>query len=123
MGTSKFAMSGWVVVLALYATLGMARAEVTATVCNRSSAGAWVGFAYPTEAKWATSGWWWTEAGGCTEPVVLAATKNEVYVYANTEGDDVEWQGDKSLCVSMEGAFDEADADAADCGTKRPFKK
>jgi uncharacterized membrane protein len=119
----RIAVSVWVVLATLCAAPGMARADVTATVCNRSSAGAWVGFAYPTEAKWATSGWWWTEAGGCTEPVTIAASKNEVYVYANTEGDDVEWQGDKSLCVSMEGEFDYADADAADCGAKRSFKK
>jgi uncharacterized membrane protein len=55
--------------------------------------------------------------------VRLQADVREIYVYANTLGDDVEWRGTKSLCVSMNGSFDYADAENRPCAAKRLFKR
>jgi uncharacterized membrane protein len=102
-----------------------AQAAMTATVCNQSTTSMWVGFGYYVDdaVKWATTGWWWADPNECTESVRLNADVREVYVYANTLDDDVEWQGTKSLCVSMDGAFEYDDAENRACAVKRLFKK
>lgn len=101
------------------------QAAVTAKVCNQSTTGMWVGFGYYADdtAKWVTTGWWWADPNECTDSVNLLADSDEIYVYANSQGDDIEWQGTKSLCVSMDGGFEYDDAEARACTTKRLFKK
>lgn len=116
---------GTLAAAALVLACARSEAATTARACNRSSTGAWVAFGYPVghPAKWVATGWWWADPNGCTEAVPLRTDVRELYVYANTEGDDVEWIGTKSLCVAMEDRFDYDDAAARGCAATRRFKK
>jgi uncharacterized membrane protein len=101
------------------------QAAVTVKACNESSTGAWIALGYDAgdKAKWVTTGWWWTDPQKCIEPVELSADVDDVYVYANNQGDDVEWLGTKSLCMSMEPDFEYDEADTRACSETRAFKK
>ncbi len=101
------------------------QAAVTVKACNESSIGAWIGFGYYVgdKVKWVTTGWWWADPQKCIEPVELSVDVDDVYVYANSQGDDVEWQGTKSLCVSMEPYFEYDEAETRACSETRAFKK
>lgn len=113
------------IAVALLLACSNSQAAVTAKACNQSGSGVWVGFGYHVDrtGKWVTTGWWWIDPNECTEPVSLRADVREIYVYANTQGDDVEWLGTKPLCVEMTGPFEYDDAENRHCATKRLFKK
>src|SRR4051794_7074195 len=96
---------------------GEARAATgSVNVCNESATGAWVALGYRVDdnLKFVTTGWWWAEPRACTGRVSLRANVDDVYLFANSEGDDVEWQGTKPLCVSLD-AFETIDAENAEC--------
>ncbi len=103
---------------------GRVEASTSATVCNRSSAGMWIGVGYfvDEKVKFMTSGWQWADRDRCTAPVELRNDRGDVYVYANTADDDIEWSGNKQLCVSMDGDFDFEQADSQPCAFKRSFR-
>jgi uncharacterized membrane protein len=125
MRTSRFSAAVTLAALTLVLVCTDGEAAVTAKACNQSTTGTWVGFGYYVDdtVKWVTTGWWWADPNECTESIRLRGDVRDVYVYANTQDDDVEWQGTKSLCVSMDGGFEKEDAEASDCPTKRSFKK
>jgi uncharacterized membrane protein len=102
---------------------GKSHAAVSAEVCNETESGAWVAFGFEGggDAKWMTSGWWWAEPNECTT-LEFATDAGEIYVHANNPESDLEWQGTKSLCVSLD-AFEFEDAESGECETKRSFKK
>jgi len=125
MHSSRSSLVTALAALALLLMSTAARAATKAKACNQSTTGMWVGFGYYVDdtAKWVTTGWWWADPNDCTESVRLRADVREIYVFANSESDDVEWQGAKSLCVSMDGAFEYDNAENRPCAIKRLFKK
>jgi uncharacterized membrane protein len=125
MHSLRFPLMSALAFLAFLLAAPKVQAAAAVKACNQSSVGAWVGFGYYANdtVKWVTVGWWWADPNGCTELVRLPAAVEDVYVYANSQGDDVEWQGTKSLCVSMDRYFQYDDAEARACSTTRPFRK